>query len=292
MTDVLTCAEETSPKRNDEGTDNNDRGFLMEFNDSPRSTEAVKESPSSTQRLFESAFNDKPKQESQDSQNQSDWSETGPSPHALKAAIEQTWNDVQKPAEVSAVMIVSSNQTALAASFSPSFESALPPLTFSRSAELSAAWLSGRNMLDTHSSRDDAEPGSRQTATADTAERPQENREFAHKLARAAETNALKVHTRKRCYTEVANTLDRFGVYLSGGSAYMAAPQLAASSRFREVSPNRLEPGAVLVFGRSYNHPHGHITVFLGNGMEASDHVQPLVNFGAYGGVRVFIPLN
>ncbi len=115
--------------------------------------------------------------------------------------------------------------------------------------------------------------------------------ELAFRIASAAEKNANNVGTVGWCYKEVANTLDRFGVHLYGESAYMAAPQLAKNDHFKEVSANgELKRGTVLVFGPSQDHPHGHITVYLGNGREASDHVQGLVNFKAYGGVRAFQP--
>lgn len=114
---------------------------------------------------------------------------------------------------------------------------------------------------------------------------------LAFRIARAAERNAENNNTVGWCYREVADTLDNFGVHLYGNSAYMAAPQLARNDKFREVSPSNLKPGTVLVFGQSEGHPHGHITVYLGNGREASDHVQQLVNFKAYGGVRAFEPV-
>lgn len=114
---------------------------------------------------------------------------------------------------------------------------------------------------------------------------------LAFRIARAAEKNALNNNTVGWCYREVADTLDNFGVHLYGNSAYMAAPQLAQNKNFKEVSADNLKPGTVLVFGKSEGHPHGHITVYLGNGREASDHVQKLVNFKAYGGVRAFEPV-
>ena len=114
---------------------------------------------------------------------------------------------------------------------------------------------------------------------------------LAFKIAHAAEANAKQNDTVGWCYREVADTLDKFGVHLYGNSAYMAAPQLAKNDHFKEVSTQNLKPGTVLVFDRSAGHPHGHITVYLGNGKEASDHVQGLVNFNAYGGVRAFEPI-
>jgi hypothetical protein len=86
------------------------------------------------------------------------------------------------------------------------------------------------------------------------------------------------------------------GVHLQGGSAFQAANQLASSGRFREVSVSpgqlsRLPPGAVVVWGRTGASPNGHISIALGNGTEASDHIQRQITAlrGAEN-YRVFIP--
>jgi hypothetical protein len=85
-------------------------------------------------------------------------------------------------------------------------------------------------------------------------------------------------------------------VQLTGGSAYQAADQLARSDRFREVSvsPDQLRslpPGAVVVWGRTDRSPHGHISVALGNGQEASDHIQTqMTSLRGAQNYRVFVP--
>lgn len=116
-------------------------------------------------------------------------------------------------------------------------------------------------------------------------------------LARVAEQVARNRGTVGRCYAGVADSVARaMGVNLHGGSAYMAADQLARSGRFREVrvSPDQLRnlpPGAVVVWGRTGASPHGHISVALGNGREASDHVQnQMTSLRGYQNFRVFIP--
>ena len=115
---------------------------------------------------------------------------------------------------------------------------------------------------------------------------------LACKIASEAERNAQRTDTVGWCYRGVANTLGRFGIRLYGKSAYMAAPQLARHDRFQEVSAHgELPKGTVLVFGPTQKHPHGHITVYLGNGKEASDHVQNLVSYKKYSGVRAFVPV-
>ncbi len=100
-----------------------------------------------------------------------------------------------------------------------------------------------------------------------------------------------------RCYQWVANALDRVGVHLKGGSAYMAADQLARSPKFREVQMSRqqltcLPPGAVVVWAGSpatTGHGHGHISVAMGDGRELSDRPRKqLTNYGK--SFRVFLP--
>ena len=69
---------------------------------------------------------------------------------------------------------------------------------------------------------------------------------------------------------------------------YEKAEQLAHNGKFQEVNISRdqhdnLPRGAVVVWGRSGAKPYGHVTVALGNGMEASDHVQRMIMGGRYG---------
>jgi hypothetical protein len=113
---------------------------------------------------------------------------------------------------------------------------------------------------------------------------------LAFSIAHAAESNARRTDTIGWCYRSVAHMLNRFGIHLYGDSAYEAAPQLARNKHFKEVPSDHLKKGTVLVFGPTHKHPYGHITVYLGNGLEASDHVQSLVNFKKYSGVRAFEP--
>lgn len=96
------------------------------------------------------------------------------------------------------------------------------------------------------------------------------------------------------CYRYVKAALAKFGVNVEGASAYMAADQLAKSGKFREVrvEPSKLKSlpaGAVVVWNRGNGHEHGHISVALGNGREASD--VPREQITSYGtSVRVFLP--
>lgn len=100
-----------------------------------------------------------------------------------------------------------------------------------------------------------------------------------------------------RCYEWVAKALDRVGVHLQGGSAYMAADQLARNPKFREVQVSReqlpsLPAGAIVVWAgcpASTGHHHGHISIATGDGRELSDRPRKqLTNYGK--SFRVFLP--
>lgn len=119
----------------------------------------------------------------------------------------------------------------------------------------------------------------------------------AARLAEVARRTASNMNTRGWCAKGVNDALEAAGLGVQRvPSAYMAADVMARSGKFREVSltPDEirnLPPGAVIVSPSRYNgtgSPHGHISVTLGNGMEASDHVRSLI---VAQGQRVFIPV-
>ncbi len=116
-------------------------------------------------------------------------------------------------------------------------------------------------------------------------------------LAHTAEQVANRMGTTGWCYRGAAESISQsMGVQLTGGSAYMAADQIAASGRFQEVevSPEnltQLPPGAVVVWAQTDASPHGHISIALGDGREASDHVQnQLTSLRGSTNYRVFVP--
>lgn len=96
------------------------------------------------------------------------------------------------------------------------------------------------------------------------------------------------------CYKYVAQALARHGVSVHGGSAYMAADQLATKKEFREVKVSqadlkKLPAGAIVVWNRGNGHVHGHISISLGDGREVSDLVRnQTTNYGT--SYRVFLP--
>lgn len=117
---------------------------------------------------------------------------------------------------------------------------------------------------------------------------------FGNALARNSANVCRTMGTSGMCYRGVKNALRPMGVNLHGGSAYMAADQLAGNPKFREIQVPRdqlrnLPPGAVVVWNRGPGHPHGHISVSLGNGMEGSDKLRrQITNYPST--CRVFIP--
>lgn len=98
------------------------------------------------------------------------------------------------------------------------------------------------------------------------------------------------------CFRYAGQALGRAGVKVSGASAYMAADQMAKSNKFHEVGGlkaselAKLPPGAVVVWDRSPGHPHGHISISLGDGREASDVIRRQATAVGTGKFRVFLP--
>lgn len=136
------------------------------------------------------------------------------------------------------------------------------------------------------------------TGPAPTGKAPTSTTDAGRRLGDAAESIAAARGTTGRCYAGVADALARVGVTVTGLSAYMAADQLAAMpDKFEEVqvSPDQLKNlprGAVVVWGKSgEKSPHGHISVALGDGREASDHISSqLTSLRGETNYRVFIP--
>ncbi|MFN8671323.1 MAG: peptidoglycan-binding domain-containing protein [Candidatus Sericytochromatia bacterium] len=126
------------------------------------------------------------------------------------------------------------------------------------------------------------------------------------KLAKEAEevANEMAVHRnpkKGKCFRGVKNALmgSKIGVELVGKHAYMAAGQLAKSSKFSEVKDlkpadlKNLPPGAIVVWGKTAKSKSGHISIALGNGKEASDFIPKngqLTSLRGYTNFRVFVP--
>ena len=116
-------------------------------------------------------------------------------------------------------------------------------------------------------------------------------------LASRARNIATSRNTTGRCYSGVADAVDaEVGRFLHGASAYMAADQLATHPSFQEIDTSAsnlrdLPAGAVVVWGRTGVSPHGHISIALGDGREASDHIDvQRTQLRGHTNVRVFMP--
>ena len=127
-------------------------------------------------------------------------------------------------------------------------------------------------------------------------EQPGYDQALGQALAQEASREARARGTVGNCYNAVADVIDRkVDKFLWGGHAYMAADQLAArKDRFREVPANdlaKLPAGAVVVWGKGSSRS-GHISIALGDGREASDHIDAQMR-SHYGGApaRVFVPI-
>jgi hypothetical protein len=110
---------------------------------------------------------------------------------------------------------------------------------------------------------------------------------FGNQVAAAAERSARRLNTVGKCALGVNNALVSLGVQ-GRGHAYQKAEQLERNPRFREVNVAagdlpKLPAGAVVVWGKSAAKPWGHVSVALGDGREASDHIQRQMTGGRYG---------
>jgi len=117
-------------------------------------------------------------------------------------------------------------------------------------------------------------------------------------LASEAKKVATKRDTVGWCFAGVADAVDNVMTgFLHGKSAYLAADQLAKHPNFREIkvsadSLTRLPAGTIVVWNKTEANPHGHISISLGNGDEASDHIQKQINsLRGSKNFRVFFPV-
>ena len=132
------------------------------------------------------------------------------------------------------------------------------------------------------------------TTTTVTYEYDNYNSYKGNRIADEAYYEASSRGTYGWCYNAVADAVERVtGRFLWGAHAYQAADQFASSSHFYEVwgrDLRTLPAGAIVVWGQGSSRS-GHISVSLGNGQEASDHIANQMTYH-YGGAsaRVFLP--
>ena len=118
------------------------------------------------------------------------------------------------------------------------------------------------------------------------------------KAAEKAEEIARARDTVGHCYAAAADAIDiSYGKFRTGSSAYEAIVQLRKRPEFKETvlyekdydKLKYLPRGAIVVWSAGNGHPHGHISIALGDGREASDHIQQqITNYGTI--PHVFIP--
>ena len=134
----------------------------------------------------------------------------------------------------------------------------------------------------------------------DTAQIGAPEREAGDKLVQATLRAAARFQPKAEelfCYRYVKlGVQSALGASLTGLHAYQAAEQLAQSPCFRELggarkqlNPEEIPRGAVVVWQPTRKYPSGHIFVSMGKGREISDRIRPMsTNYGS--SARVFIP--
>jgi len=115
-------------------------------------------------------------------------------------------------------------------------------------------------------------------------------------IAKSASNAARRLHSTGYCYRGVKAALLKSKISLTGSSAYMAANQLAKLQNFKEIPVSAgelssLQPGSIVVWSRTKDAPNGHISIALGDGREASDHIEPQMTKRGKATFRVFIPV-
>lgn len=120
-------------------------------------------------------------------------------------------------------------------------------------------------------------------------------------LAEIARTTGGAQGTTGWCLRGVNDTLEKaYGFRLSYNSAYQAIGEMQNKEGFEDVTDQyttdqdlaNLPAGAMVIWENGNGHPHGHISISLGNGQEASDHIQAQTTKSRYGTkYHVFMPV-
>lgn len=118
--------------------------------------------------------------------------------------------------------------------------------------------------------------------------------DFGKKFAAQAEKTARGINTPGLCLKGVNDTMQAMGMPVQReASAYMALDNFRNNKRFQEVKVSRdqlksLPAGAVVIWDKGSGLPHGHISVALGDGREASSTVRNQLNLKT--NFHVFVP--
>jgi len=128
----------------------------------------------------------------------------------------------------------------------------------------------------------------------DATSGPVQGSELGKRIAQRAESNAKAVNTPGWCLREVGKVLREFGLPIDRHpSAYMALNDFRKSDRFQEIKVSKdqlksLPAGAVVIWDKGPGLPHGHISIALGDGREASSTVRNQLNLSTQ--FWVFLP--
>lgn len=118
--------------------------------------------------------------------------------------------------------------------------------------------------------------------------------DFGKKLAAQAEKTARSINTPGLCLKGVNDTMQAMGLPVQReASAYMALDNFRNNKHFQEVNVSRdqlksLPAGAVVIWDRGSGLPHGHISVALGDGREASSTIRNQLSLKT--NFHVFLP--
>lgn len=118
--------------------------------------------------------------------------------------------------------------------------------------------------------------------------------EFGKKFAAQAEKTARRINTPGLCLKGVNDTMEAMGMPVQReASAYMALDNFQNNKRFQEIKVSKdqlksLPAGAVVIWDKGPGLPHGHISVSLGDGREASSTVRNQLNLKT--NFHVFVP--
>lgn len=119
------------------------------------------------------------------------------------------------------------------------------------------------------------------------------------KLAEYASKVGVQRGTHDRCLGGVNDTLNAaYGFSFGHGSAYQADADLANNAGFTNITSKYSTPeslanlpaGAIVVWDKSDNYPHGHISIALGDGREASDCFRTQIKHLGTSSFHVYMP--
>jgi hypothetical protein len=133
-----------------------------------------------------------------------------------------------------------------------------------------------------------------QSSAAAPVSGPLSTSDFGKRFAKTAEATANKINTPGLCLKGVNDSMQAMGINPHRHpSAYMALDDFRKDPHFKEVSVSKsqldkLPAGAVVIWGQGQGLPHGHISVALGDGREASSRVRKQLHLNSQ--YHVFLP--